>query len=364
MYTIKTINIVILFLGVSVFLAGCNTAKKNLIQDTILAPSVVVTKNKSRNKSRSFSTLNSEKIDTNFLRGEDSEWSFKSFVAGAFVGTDFLVGKLLADRPKHQSYYATYMSNGLKISATWHVPKADGPHPVVILNHGYFPPATYTNGYGFGREQKYLADRGYAVLHIDYRGYGFSDKDLAAHHGQRFGYMGYATDAVNAVNAVRAADLATINTTRIAMLGHSMGGGVTLSVITAQPDLLDAAVIWGATSGNYQKNFEQWSRERLTDGAKKIFETDFGSINDPDSFKALSSNNYFDRIKTPLSIHHGVLDEDVPVEWSRETVSILVSLDKDFEYIEHDDYGHVFWGDDWINVMEQSEKFLRKYLFD
>jgi dipeptidyl aminopeptidase/acylaminoacyl peptidase len=359
-FRISTIRLFLLLLSFG--LSGCvSFPSKNVFDSTVV---------ESHSLSQNFEIIPEEivqevfEVDLISIRGEDSPWSFDSFMKGDYIGTDFNLGSLLADRPKHQSYYATYMSNGLKISATWHVPKTKGPHPVVILNHGYFPPDLYTNGYGFGREQKYLADRGYAVLHIDYRGYGFSDKDPDAHHGQRFGYIGYATDALNAVYALQAADLPNIDIKKIAMLGHSMGGGVTLSAITAQPNLLSAAVIWGSTSSDYQKNFEQWSRDRLTDQAKKIFEEDFGPFDDSNSFKALSSQTYFNRVQTPLSVHHGTLDADVPVDWSRETVAVLKSLDKIVDYTEYDGYGHVFWGEDWNNVMERSEQFLRIYLFD
>ncbi|MCF7906187.1 alpha/beta fold hydrolase [Candidatus Gracilibacteria bacterium] len=295
-------------------------------------------------------------------RGEESEYSFHSLMDQDFEGTDFTVGGLLEEYDTHKSYYATYRSNGLKISGTLHVPRGKGPFPVLVLNHGYFPPESYTNGYGFGREQKYFARHGYVVLHIDYRGYGYSDDDPSALGRQRWGYAGYTTDTINAILALQNANLPFTDMSRVGMFGHSLGGAVTLNAITAKPDLIDAAVIWGSSSGDYQKNFEQWSRRGLSAEAQEIFEEHFGSIDESESFRALSAQTYFDRIQTPISMHHGTADDDVPLEWSHSTRDILESLGKEVEYHEYPEAGHVFWGEYWDQAVENSREFFDEYL--
>jgi len=297
------------------------------------------------------------------INPEDAPLSFRSFLDQDFVGNDFKVGNLLNDWGTHKSYYATYNSNGFTISGTWHVPKGNGPFPLLILNHGYFPPSTYTNGFGFGREQKYFARNGYAVFHTDYRNYAFSDKDsLNYTEGQRFGQTGYATDSVNAILAIQAANVPNIDTSRVGMLGHSLGGGVTLNASLARPDLIDVGVMWGPISSNYEDNFNKWTRQRLTSEGKQVFEEAFGSIDSSDSFKYVSSRTYLSELQVPLLIQHGTADEACPIAWSRETTSELARLDKAFSYIEYPDVPHVFWDGNWNRAAAEALKYLDLHL--
>ncbi len=100
----------------------------------------------------------------------------------------------------------------------------------------------------------------------------------------------------------------------------------------------------------------------MTEENRKLFEETFGSIDDAESFRALSAQTYFDRIKTPLSMHHGTADDDVPIEWSRSTRDILKSLGKEVEYHEYDGALHVFWGAYWDEAVEDAREFFDGYL--
>ena len=294
---------------------------------------------------------------------EDAQLSFRSFLDQNFAGSDFKVGNLLNNWGTHKSYYATYNSNGFHISGTWHVPNGDGPFPLLILNHGYFPLDSYTNGFGFGREQKYFARNGYAVFHTDYRNYAFSDKDsLNYTEGQRFGQTGYATDAINAVLAIQKTNLTGIDTTRVGMLGHSLGGGVTLNAALARPDLIDVGVMWGPISSNYEDNFNKWTRQRLTPEGRESFEAAFGSIDDSESFKYVSSRHYLSRLEVPLLIQHGTADEACPIEWSQDTTAELSRLNKDFNYIQYPGVPHVFWNEHWNRAAKDALIYLDKHL--
>lgn len=331
--------------------------------DEAIEPKVVAVVNESEIKTETktvATAIEAETMEVETLPGEDSEHSFKSFLERDFVGTDFKVGNLLTDWGTHKSYFATYSSNGLKISGTWHVPNGEGPFPVLILNHGYFPPSEYTNGYGFGREQKYFARQGYAVFHTDYRGYALSDP--APENQRLWGDLGAATDAINAALAIKMAGLEFIDGDRIGLFGHSLGGGVTLNAALAQPDLFKVGVMWGPVSSQYWDNFNQWRRDDVTPEQVALFEAEFGSIDDEQSFMALSAYPYLDRLKVPMLIQHGTADESCPVEWSQFTVNELQRFGKNYQYIEYDGYPHVFWNQNWNTAILDANNFVQPFL--
>ena len=143
-----------------------------------------------------------------------------------------------------------------------------GKFPVLILNHGFIDPAIYTNGRGLKREQDYLAKQGYVVIHPDYRNHAESDKDDSVDLGFR---LAYAEDVVNAINAVKNSDLEFFDKENIGMLGHSMGGGVGLQIMTTFPDIAKAYVLFAPVSADARDNFDKWIR-RSRPAAKEILE--------------------------------------------------------------------------------------------
>ncbi|NUM79236.1 alpha/beta fold hydrolase, partial [bacterium] len=191
---------------------------------------------------------------------EEKKWvdtvSLPHFSKKQFSGGDLKRGKILDDQPSYTRYYITYRSGELKISGIMNVPKGKGPFPVLILNHGYIPPKIYTNGRGLKREQDYLAKQGYVVIHPDYRNHADSDKDTT--NGVRF-RLGYVEDVINVVHAVKNSDYKFFDKERIGMLGHSMGGGICLNVMVAQPKLVKAFVLFGTVSADVRDNFYRWS---------------------------------------------------------------------------------------------------------
>ena len=91
-----------------------------------------------------------------------------------------------------------------------------------MLNHGYIEPSIYVTGQGLMREQDYLARAGFVVLHTDYRGHAASDPASDRAIESR---LGYTRDTINAVESVK--KLRYVDPEKVAMLGRSMGGGVT-----------------------------------------------------------------------------------------------------------------------------------------
>ncbi len=286
--------------------------------------------------------------------------SLPALMAKDYDGRDFRVGRVLDDNAAYTRTFITYKSGDLTISGIMNVPKGIPPitgWPILFLNHGHIDTAIYTNGRGLKREQDYFARHGYAVIHSDYRNHAESDKDPENELHFR---LGYTEDIVNAIYAVRAARLPYLDSERIGMLGHSMGGGVTLNVLVVAPTLVDAAVLFAPVSANYERNYERWTKRESATG-KQIIERYGTPEANPDFWNAISAKNYFDRITAPIQNHHGTLDESVELKWSDELEGWLKDADKDIEYLVYPGEPHEFI-DAWPLVMRRTLAFFDRHV--
>lgn len=267
--------------------------------------------------------------------------SIPAFADMRLEGTGLTIENTESENAVYTRYAISYVSNGLKITGVLLIPKGDGPFPLLILNHGYIDPAIYTRGRGLRREQDYLARAGYAVLHTDYRGHAGSDKSPMTDKVYD-GNLEYAMDSANAILAVRQVkqQLPTIDVERVGMMGHSLGGGVTMAVLTAHPELVDAAVLYAPVSATVYDNFQRWrSLREEGDNTRAAFGT---PEENPTVWNQLSPASYLSNIQAPILLVHGDQDADVPKEWSDRLAKALEEQSKPYEYLELVGEGHEF----------------------
>lgn len=256
-----------------------------------------------------------------------------------FRGDDLKLGKVLAENEFYTRYYITYTSEGLSISGIMNIPKSDEPFPIIITNHGYIDPVVYKNGQGLKREQDYLASKGYVVIHSDYRNHAESDFDPGNEVRPRSGYV---EDIMNLLSAVQKSDYEFLDKDNIGMLGHSMGGGVTINVMTIAPKEVKAYVLLAPINADYKKNFDRWVVKEWPDVAREVFDT-YGSFEEnPEFWKSVSAINYLSNVNAPVQLHQGTADKDVPVQWSRDLAKALEKENKDIAYYEYPAIGHLF----------------------
>jgi dipeptidyl aminopeptidase/acylaminoacyl peptidase len=273
-------------------------------------------------------------------------------------GSDFMLGPPVCEHAEYTRYNISYRSNGLLITGIMNIPKGNGPFPLLVFNHGYIDPAVYTRGRGLKREQDYLARQGFAVLHTDYRGHADSQPSPMTDKVYD-GNLEYAMDSANAILALRQANLPTVDTLRVGMLGHSMGGGVTLAILTARPDLVDAAVLYAPVHADVWENFSRW-RSKREEGDRTVEQ--FGTREEnPTWWNELSPQSYLATIRAPVLLLQGRKDADVPAEWSDALAERLRSLGKEFRYVEYAAEGHEF-ASEWQDFMEQTTAFFRQHL--
>jgi dipeptidyl aminopeptidase/acylaminoacyl peptidase len=253
-------------------------------------------------------------------------------------------------------YYVTYRSDDLTVSGVLIRPKGTGPFPGIVLNHGYIEPSIYTTGQGLAREQDALARAGFVVLHSDYRGHAASDPVAPADHETR---LGYTRDAVNAVEALTR--LPYVDADRLAMLGRSMGGGVTMNVLVTQPGLVDAAVVYASVSSRFLDNLAHFTRPNRPDVVAALFDRFGTPAESPRFYRELSPRTFFDRITEPVLAHHGTADGTCPPRWARTTQRLMLGAGVDSLLSWWPGEDHAFYAR-WQDSMDQTLRFLRQNL--
>ena len=63
--------------------------------------------------------------------------------ARAYESGPIEIVRTLATTPQYTSYLIAYPSDGLRVTGYLNVPHGEGPFPVLLVNHGYVPPAGY-----------------------------------------------------------------------------------------------------------------------------------------------------------------------------------------------------------------------------
>ena len=302
-------------------------------------------------------SANSSQMSTPAVAENFSEVSLPALMQKEIIGSDLIIKNTIGSTSKYIRYSVTYKANELTISGIMNVPKGEGPFPALVLGHGYIDPRIYTSGRGLKREQDYLANQGFIVLHTDYRNHAESDDDPDNAVNLR---LGYTIDVIAAAKALRTANIPQIDINRIGYLGRSMGGGIGYNVATVAPNEFDAIVLYAPVSANYVDNFNKWGRGN-PDIANPIIEKHGSPESNPEFWKGMSAENYFDRVDDPIMIHHGTNDESCKIEWSQRAVNQLTELNKDVIFHIYEGEQHAF-GPQWELSMQRSVEFLNKRL--
>jgi dipeptidyl aminopeptidase/acylaminoacyl peptidase len=242
--------------------------------------------------------------------------------AAGFPGSEITIEAELEKGANYHRYYAFYGSEDLKIYGLLTVPNGDVPEggwPAIVFNHGYIPPDQYRTTERYIAYVDWLARSGYVVFRIDYRGHDRSEGEASGAYGD----PGYTVDVLNAVASLER--FPGVNPEKIGMWGHSMGGFLTLRAMVISPDIR-AGVIWAGVVGSYDDMLNRWRRTGTpeftpTASTRRRWRLDwldlYGSPDtNPDFWNAISANAFLADLSGPIQLHHGTLDESVPLEFS------------------------------------------------
>ena len=117
------------------------------------------------------------------------------------------------------------------------------------------------------------------------------------------------------------------------MLGHSMGGGVTMYGLVAAPELIDAAILYAPVHSQEWYNYKRWREDSLSNEEKEALTVIYGNLENPKSFETISPENYFKNIQAPVQMYFGTQDESCPIEWGYDIENAFQNAGKEIEFI-------------------------------
>ncbi len=304
-------------------------------------------------------------------------YTIEGLRAHEFQSGEIHIRETLLETKVFTRYLIEYPSDGITVTGVLQVPTVgEPPYPVIVMNHGFFSRTVYLSGDGTDRAAEFLNRRGYLTISSDYR--TWADADTA----ESLYYSGLAIDVINLMNALPS--FPDADASRIGMWGHSMGGGVTLKVLTVD-SRVKAAVLYSSVSADFADIIERWGPGCLGDVyagelefgcnssdvlpedlAPDLISAYFDSVNDPAMLKAVSPIYYFDSVTAPVHIVYGTEDgltsAGTPPEWSKKMYSAFEEAGVDAKLFGHDGEGHSFTVNQWFAFMERSSQFFDLYV--
>jgi dipeptidyl aminopeptidase/acylaminoacyl peptidase len=227
--------------------------------------------------------------------------------------------------------------------------------PLILLIHGG---PWFRDTDNFDPEIQFLANRGYAVLQVNYRGstgLGVGFLNAGNHQWGR----GTQEDLYDAVRWT--VDQGIADPKRVAAMGWSGGGYATLNALAQRPDLF-ACGVDGVGPGDIATLFHSFppywggilTRWRLRVGDPE---------KDADLNRAISPQYHVDAIRAPLLIGQGQNDPRVTIANADAMVKALREAKREVVYVVYPDEGHGFARpENNLDFYGRVEEFLAKHL--
>jgi dipeptidyl aminopeptidase/acylaminoacyl peptidase len=246
--------------------------------------------------------------------------------------------------------------DGLTIQGYLTLPQGgEAPYATILLVHGG-PWARDT--WGYDPQVQWLANRGYAVLQINFRGStGYGKAFLNAGNRQWAGTM--HDDLLDGVGWL--VDRGIADPSKIAIMGGSYGGYATLVGLTFTPDIFTCGVDIVGPSNliTLMHSIPPYWKPMMA-----MFQHRVGNLETEEIFlKSRSPLFFVDKIEKPLLIAQGANDPRVKQAESEQIVEAMRQAGKPIEYVLYTDEGHGFARpENRLHFYAIAEEFLAQYL--
>ena len=227
--------------------------------------------------------------------------------------------------------------------------------PVVINPHG--GPWARDN-WGFNPEIQFLANRGYAVLQMNFRGSTGYGKEFWQISFKQWG-LTMQNDITDGVNWLIEQGIADKD--GIAIYGGSYGGYATLQALVVNPTLYAAGVDYVGVSNlfTFMQTIPPYWEPLLDMMYEMVGNPETDSIQFVATSPALNAN----KIMAPLFVAQGANDPRVNIDESDQIVEALRKRGIEVEYMVKDNEGHGFHNEEnRFDFYRAMEKFLSKHI--
>jgi dipeptidyl aminopeptidase/acylaminoacyl peptidase len=227
--------------------------------------------------------------------------------------------------------------------------------PLLIHPHGG---PWFRDSWGYNPEVQFLANRGMAVLQMNFRGStGYGKKFWEA--GFRQWGLAMQDDITDAVQW--ATDEGIADPKRIAISGGSYGGYAALSALTGTPDIYACGISYVGIS-----NLFTWIAAippYWTPYLDMMYEMVGHPERDEERFRETSPYFNADKIQVPLLVAQGANDPRVRKEESDQIVDALRKRGIAVEYIVKENEGHGFLNEEnQFDFYRAMESFLSSHI--
>ncbi len=227
--------------------------------------------------------------------------------------------------------------------------------PVVVLPHGGPEARDY---WGYRSEVQFLANRGIAVLQVNYR--------ISTGYGKKFWMAGFKQWGRKQQDDITAGvhwliDQGIADPKRIAIYGGSYGGYATLMGLIRTPDLYTCGIDYVGVSNLFTLMDSippYWELARA-----EMYQTIGDPEKDKEFLREVSPVFHADAIKAPLFIAQGANDPRVNKAESDQMVEAMNKRGIEVQYMVKDNEGHGFHNqENRFDFYRAMEEFLTKNL--
>lgn len=227
--------------------------------------------------------------------------------------------------------------------------------PVIVNPHG--GPWARDN-WGFNSEVQFFANRGYAVLQMNFRGSVGYGRDFWESSFKKWG-LEMQDDITDGVQWL--IDQGIADKDRIGIYGASYGGYAVLAGLAFTPDLYACGVDYVGVSNLFTL------LETIPPYWKPMLDMMYEMIGHPEEdkelLKAASPVFHVDKIRAPLFIAQGAKDPRVKKSESDQMVEALKKRGVEVPYLVKENEGHGFSNEEnRFEFYEKIEPFLAKHL--
>lgn len=247
-------------------------------------------------------------------------------------------------------------SDGTELEAILTLPpgRSETNLPMVLLPHG--GPIGIQDRWFYDYDAQFLANRGYLVLQVNYRGSGGRGEDF-----QEAGYLKWGTriqqDLIDGVKWAIAQHYA--DPARVCVYGGSFGGYSAMMTVIRAPGMFKCAVGY---AGIYDLKMMYAKGDIRDSKSGRSYLTSVIGKNDAD-LDANSPDKLADKIDVPVLLIHGEDDRRAPFAQAKAMRAALQAAHKPYEWMSKPGEGHGFYDEkNRVDFYNALQAFLEKHI--